>query len=253
MSFIRKTKEQAKEELIKLIDIFKQNEKYYRSEEYLEANVKTEFINKFLIILNWDVNNENNVAPKFKEVIMEAKTEDVKGVVKHPDYALCVGGNPVLFLEAKPPYVKVLNSATYALQLRKYAFSSKKPLSILTDFEELAVYDTRKKPNDEDEADKTRIKYITYDKYVEEFDYLWDTFSYDAVIKGSIENYFNNDDGNYMTNDVDNEILEAIEEWRQLFIKSLRTKKGNITEQNVNMAVQKLINRILFIWRDKGF
>ena len=250
--FTRKTKEEAKEELAKLVNLFKQNAKYYRSEEYLEANVKKEFIDKFLIILNWDVNNENNVAPQFKEVICEART-NVKGVVKHPDYALCVGGNPTFFLEAKPPYIKVLNSSEYALQLRKYAYAAKKPLSVLTDFEEFAVYDTRKKPEDDEEADKNRIKYITYENYINEFDYLWNTFSYDAVIKGSIENYFNINEGNYITNDVDTEILEAIEEWRELFVKSFKSRNGKISERNINMAVQKLINRIVFIWRDKGF
>ena len=85
------------------------------------------------------------------------------------------------------------------------------------------------------------------------FDYLWDTFSYDAVRRGSIDNYFDKTDGNYYVNDVDEEILEAIEEWRVLLVKSVKAKNGNITEQNVNTAVQKLINRIVYIWRDKGY
>jgi hypothetical protein len=36
-------------------------------------------------------------------------------------------------------------------------------------------------------------------------------------------------------------------------VKSVQAKNGNITEQNINMAVQKLINRIVYIWRNKGF
>lgn len=250
--FIRNSKQAAKQELERLVNAFQKNIKYYNTEEYLEAHVRSEYIDKFLTIFGWDVNNENNYAPQYREVIFEARA-NVKGVVKHPDYALCLGGNPVLFIEAKPVSEKLLNASEHALQLRKYAYSSKKPLSVLTNFEEFSVYDTRKKPEDTDEADKARIKYITYDKYLDEFDYLWETFSYDAIVRGSVDTYFDKTDGNYYVNDIDEEILDAIEEWRVLLVKSVKAKNGNITEQNINTAVQKLINRIVYIWRDKGY
>lgn len=252
MGFTRHTKEEALEEVKKLVDMFGKNLRYYKSDEYLEANCKTEFINKFLIALNWDVNNENGVSPKYKEVIMEAKANE-RGVIKHPDYAMCIGGRPVFYVEAKPPSVKILNADKYAMQLRQYATHMEKPLSVLTDFEEFAVYDTRKAPKEDDTADKNRVKFITFDNYEAEFDYLWDTFSYDSVIKGSIDTYFDKDDGNYFKNDVDHELLEAIEEWRELMVKSVKAKNGTVTEQNVNMAVQRLINRIVYIWRSKGY
>lgn len=253
MAFVRHSKEESKEIIRQLVDSFNKNLKYYKSEDYLEANVRAEFIDKFLNALNWDVNNENGIAPKYREVIFEVRANDEEGVVKHPDYALCMGGNPIIYVEAKPPSVKVMNADKYAIQLRKYAYSTKKDISILTDFEEFAVYDTRKKVKDDDTADKARIKYITFDHYIDEFDYLWDTFSYDAVIKGSIDTFFDKDDGNYFVNDIDREILDAIEEWRQLMIKSYQVKSGKITEENINMAVQKLINRIIFIWRKMGY
>lgn len=252
MGFARHSKDEAFGQVKELVSMFRQNIRYYKSEEYLEANCKTEFINKLLVALNWDVNNENGVAPKYKEVVMEAKANE-RGVIKHPDYALCLGGRPVFYVEAKPPSVKILNADKYALQLRQYASHMEKPLSILTDFEEMAVYDTRKTPNEDDPADKGRVKYITFDNYEEEFDYLWDTFSYDSVIKGSIDTYFDKTDGNYYKNDVDRELLDAIEEWRELMVKSIKAKGGMVTEQNVNMAVQRLINRMVYVWRNKGY
>lgn len=249
--FLRHSKEQAKQSLQELIQVFEKNFKYYKSEEYIEANARTEFIDKFLMIFNWDVKNENNVAPRYKEVVLDAKT-NVTGRAKHPDYTLCIGGNPVLYVEAKAPSVKILNADSYALQLRKYGYSNNKNISILTDFEEFAVYDCRKKPKDDDTADKARIKYITFDNYINEFDYLWDVFSYDSVIKGSVDTFFDKTDGNYKSNDVNDEILEAINEWRILLNKSIASKK-EITPKNINMAVQRLINRIIFIWRSKGY
>lgn len=252
MSFTRHTKEEGLEQVRQLVSLFKQNIRHYKSEEYLEENCKAEFINKLLIALNWDVSNENGVAPKYKEVIMEARANE-RGVVKHPDYALCIGGRAAFYLEAKPPSVKVLTADAMALQLRRYASHMSRPVSVLTDFEEFAVYDTRKQPKDGDSADKCRVKYFTFEDYENEFDYLWNTFSYDAVIKGSIDTYFDKTDGNYYKNDIDTETLDAIEEWRELLVKSVRAQNGSINEQNINMAVQRLINRMVYIWRSKGY
>ena len=252
MSFIRHSKEEAFEQVKKLVGMFRSNIRYYKSEKYLEANCKTEFINKLLVALNWDVGNENGVAPKYKEVDMEARANE-RGVIKHPDYAICIGGRAVYYVEAKPPSTKVLNDDKCAMQLRQYASHMDRPISILTNFNEFAVYDTRKQPKEGDPADKFRVKYITFEEYADEFDYLWDTFSYDAVIRGSIDTYFDKTDGNYYKNDIDMETLEAIEEWRGLMVKSVKARNGQVTEDNVNMAVQRLINRMVYIWRNKGY
>jgi len=50
------------------------------------------------------------------------------------------------FVEAKRPSVHIKEDAAPAFQLRRYAWSAKLPLSLLTDFEEFAVYDCRIKP-----------------------------------------------------------------------------------------------------------
>ena len=60
--------------------------------------------------------------------------------------------------------------------------------SLLTDFEELAVYDCNKKPNATDKASAGRIKYLTYNEYLDEFDFLWNTFAKERVLKGSLIN-----------------------------------------------------------------
>lgn len=252
MSFIRHDKDYALNQMKKLVFAFNKNLKYYKSQDYLQANIRKQFVDKMLIILNWDVNNQNQVAPQYKQVVLEART-NVTGVIKHPDYAICFGGKPVFFVEAKPASTKILNADKHALQLKKYSFSAKKGLSILTNFAQFSVYDTRKKPQQEETADKSRVKYLKFDEYVDNFDYLWNVFSYDSVIKGSVDNYFNKFDGNYAVNDVDMQVLEAIQEWRFLFVKGLKNKDGKLTQQNVNTAVQKLINRIVYTWRTKGY
>ena len=54
-----------------------------------------------------------------------------------------------------------------AYQLRRYAWSAKLPLSILTDFEEFAVYDCRVKPGIKDKSSTARVNFYRYEEYAE--------------------------------------------------------------------------------------
>lgn len=60
---------------------------------------------------------------------------------KAPEYSFRIGGARKFFLEAKKPSINIKEDTHPAFQLRRYAWSAKLPLSILTDFEEFAVYD----------------------------------------------------------------------------------------------------------------
>ena len=61
------------------------------------------------------------------------------------------------FVEAKKPSVKLREDISAAFQLRRYAWSAKLPLSVLTDFEEFAVYDCRGKPDKSDKPSSGRV------------------------------------------------------------------------------------------------
>jgi hypothetical protein len=43
-------------------------------------------------------------------------------------------------------------------------------ISIVTDFEEFAIYDWKEKAEHNDKASRTRIDYLTYQKHLEKFD-----------------------------------------------------------------------------------
>lgn len=53
---------------------------------------------------------------------------------KHPDYTLCYGGMRKIYIEAKQSSVDLKTNAEPALQVRRYAYTSKMPITILTDF-----------------------------------------------------------------------------------------------------------------------
>ena len=82
---------------------------------------------------------------------------EVEGAAKAPDYAFRIGGMRKFFVEAKKPAVNIEYDIYPAFQLRRYAWSAKLPLSILTDFEEFAVYESRSKPDKSDSAATGRV------------------------------------------------------------------------------------------------
>jgi uncharacterized DUF497 family protein len=130
--------------VLELVERFDQNLEAYRQGKYNETQVRLEFINPFFEQLGWDIANKRGYAEAYKEVVHEDAIK-VGGATKAPDYSFRIGGVRKFFLEAKKPAVDIKYDTHPAYQLRRYAWSAKLPLSILTDFEEFAVYDNRDK------------------------------------------------------------------------------------------------------------
>jgi hypothetical protein len=127
------------QELLELVERFNTNREAYRSGQYNETQLRREFIDPFFQILGWDVNNEKGYAEAYKDVIHEDSIK-IGGVTKAPDYCFSIGGARKFFVETKKPSVNLKDDISPAFQLRRYAWSAKLPLSILTDFEEYAIY-----------------------------------------------------------------------------------------------------------------
>ncbi len=125
-----------------LIKTYERHRQHYRSGSYKEAQLRVEFIDDLFIALGWDVRNEAGYADAYKDVVHEDAIK-IGTATKAPDYAFRVGGVRKFFLETKKPSVEISSDPEPAWQLRRYAWSAKLPLSILTNFEHLAVYDTR--------------------------------------------------------------------------------------------------------------
>lgn len=182
------TKETFKKKLQQLVDHFLDNEVYYKSKDYKEDHLRQEFLNPFFKALGWDMDNEEGNAPQYREVIHEDRIE-IDGKPKAPDYSFRIGSDRKFFVEAKASFVDVYKGSEPSFQLRRYAWSGKLPVSILTDFEGFAVYDTTIEPKASDKANIGRIKFIQYKDYPVEADYLWDTFSKEGIKKGSFDKY----------------------------------------------------------------
>jgi len=247
------TKEQGRQKIGALVERFQTNIDVYKKSAYNEAQVRREFIDPFFEALGWDVSNKQGFAEQYKEVVLE-DTIKVGRSTRAPDYSFRIGGQRKFFVEAKKPAVNIKEDVSPSYQLRRYAWSAKLPLSIVTDFEELSVFNCQMKPDLKDKTSVGRIGYYTFDEYLDKFDALYDIFSKEAILKGSFDRYAQSTKGKKGTAEVDREFLKEIESWREMLAKNIALRNPDVSIYELNYAVQKIIDRIIFlqICEDRG-
>ncbi|MGA2489376.1 MAG: Eco57I restriction-modification methylase domain-containing protein, partial [Anaerolineales bacterium] len=243
----------APEIICQLVQRFEDNRLSYRSGRYNETQLRHEFLDPFFKALGWDVNNEQGYAEAYKDVINEDSLE-VEGAAKAPDYAFRIGGTRKFFVEAKKPSVNIEYAIHPAFQLRRYAWSAKLPLSILTDFEEFAVYESRSKPDKSDSAGTGRVMLLNYKDYPARWEEIAAIFSREAVLKGSFDKYAKGLKGKKGTMEVDDAFLVEIEGWRDQLARNIALRNSDLDVHELNYAVQMTIDRIVFlrICEDRG-
>ena len=133
-----------------------------------------------------------------------------------------------------------------AYQLRRYGWSAKLALSVLTDFEELAVYDCTIRPKQSDKASHARVLYFGYQEYPDRWRELWDIFSREAVWSGAFDNYAASK-RKRGTSEVDEEFLKEIEGWRDVLARNIALRNKDISSDDLNAAVQSTIDRVVFL------
>jgi type I restriction-modification system DNA methylase subunit len=243
----------APESVIKLCETFAEHREHFRSGNYNEFQLRKQFLDPLFEALGWDMANSQGLAPQYRDVIHEDAIK-IGAHVKAPDYAFTLHGQRKFFLEAKKPSVNIKTDIAPAYQLRRYAWSAKLPLSILSDFEEFAIYDTRIKPAPGDPSSKARVFYCTYDQYPEKWDEIAAIFARDSILKGSFDKYADSAKKKKGTAEVDTAFLEEIERWRDLLARNFALRNPSLNVRDLNFAVQKTIDRLVFlrICEDRG-
>jgi len=237
--------------ILDLVEHFQRNAVDLRSNRYNETELRREFLDPFFEALGWDVNNRLSYSETYKDVVHEPTRETDEGT---PDYCFRVGGTPKFFIEAKKPSVRLKDNLDPALQLRCYAWSSKLPLSVLSNFDELAIYDCRIAPKQGDKASTGRISYYTFDEYPQKWEEIASRFSKEAVLQGSFDRFAISSKAKRGTAEVVAAFLADIEEWRHDLAASIAIRNPRLGQREVNFAVQRTIDRIIFlrICEDRG-
>ena len=232
--------------VVELVELFGSDLALYKRAGYKEAHVRIDFIDPFFEALGWDVRNVRGQREHSKDVIHEDAIT-VAGKIRAPDYSFRIGGARKFFLEAKKPSVSLKGDVGPAFQLRRYSWSVKLPLGILTDFEEFAVYDCRRCPRATDQASVGRLMYFTFDQYLDRFDEIYSMFAKESVQQGSLDHYAQAIKGKRGTNEVDAELLKEIEGWRDALARNIALRNKDLSVHELNFAVQRTIDRIIFL------
>jgi hypothetical protein len=244
-----KTIEQGKEEVAALCQYFSTNRQAFLAPGVNEAHIRQSLIDPLFEALGWDVRNKAMTAPQYREVIPEDSL-DVEGHQKAPDYTFRVGTLRKFYAEAKKCGVNISADSGPAFQLRRYGFSGKLALSILTNFEELGVYDCTLRPYPSERASHARIQYFRFDEYPDRWRELWDVFSREAVWSGAFDQYAASK-RKRGTSEVDAEFLKDMEGWRLALAGNIALRNKDLSSSDdpddLNNAVQLTIDRVVFL------
>ena len=245
-----------------LANDFADHESKYLAPGYQEAEVRKDFIDKFLIALGWDVNHDIQKNPYEQEVKVERGQQ--QGMArKRADYAFSIAPNyrdVRFFAEAKKPSVDIANAQDYFQALR-YGWNSGNPLVVITDFEQFHILDSRYKPN-VDTALNRLVKggAFHYRDYLdpEKFSRIYWLFSREAVVGGSLEKYAVTlpkpsggakqlglfKDG---TQKIDESFLEELDEYRLVLARAFKKTDFSLDGETLTELVQRTLDRLVFI------
>lgn len=229
-----------------LVEKYKKERDTYLSERYNESQLRADFLDEFFELLGWDIKNTSGKSTFEREVILEEGLQTGK-TSKKPDYTFRLYNERKFFLEAKKPHVKIENIDEPAFQVRRYGFTAKLKISVLSNFEYLIIYDCSAPVAKGETHNSYRIKKYHFTEYEEKFNEIKNLLGKDAVYNGNFDKYWESIENQIQTYSIDNLFLEQINKWRTLLGQALFEIKNDIDETDLNDVVQLYLNSIVFL------
>jgi len=238
-----------KKELLRhLINKFEKDKKYYKSVKYNEAQLRTDFLDPLFEILGWDIQNRKSKFTNEREVLLEESLKkDTFSSTKKPDYTFRLFSERKFFVEAKKPNIKIESDSQSAKQVRRYGFTAKLKISVLSNFEYLAIYDCSNIVQENDDALNSRISIYHYTEFENNFNEIQDLIGYESVYSGKFDEKWKDIDVNLKKTNIDNFFLKQINNWRIILGKEIYLHNQNLTEETLNDIVQSYINSLIFL------
>lgn len=209
---------------------------------YQEMEARAEYIDPFLALLGWDMANAQGLPNNLKDVWREESQEGDGG---RPDYTFRIASAKKFFVEAKKPSVDITTNKAAAFQARSYGHTLGLPVSILTNFRTLRIYDSRLEPKSTDDADVGLLNSINYADLPVQFNELFARFGRAAVANGSIDRVYGSTTEGTLA--VSEKFLARINGWRVRLANELRGRYPVLTVIELSDLAQKVINRIIFL------
>jgi hypothetical protein len=239
----------------KLLEKYTADRDYYLTSKYNETLLRSDFLDPFFELLGWDIKNNAGKPTNEREVILEeALKAKASEHSKKPDYTFRLFSERKFFLEAKKPCVSIESNNDTAKQIRRYGFTAKLKISVLSNFEYLIIYDTSVKVEKEDTYQKALVKKYHYTEYENKFDEIKQVLGKESVYSGGFETEWKEIESKINQYSIDNLFLNQINEWRKVLGAEIYKHKPKIDEHQLNDIVQSCLNRVFFlrIWEDRN-
>lgn len=234
--------------ILELVQKYEKNKDYYRSLKYNESQVRQDFLDPFFELLGWDLKNNLQKSYNEREVLLEEGLKDQNDDnTKKPDYTFRLFSFRKFFLEAKKPNVNIIDLPDPAKQVRRYGYTAKLTISLLSNFESLAIYDCSEEVNETDISSKARIKLYHYTEYFEKFEEIRELVGRNNVYNGNFDKTWSVIENKVNLYGIDKKFLNQINIWRLDLGKEIIRIKPLITEENLNDLVQSYLNSIIFL------
>lgn len=213
-----------------------------------ESEARNRFIDPFFTALGWQL-EQTHLPRKLWDVHREYAQRD-NSATKKPDYAFRLNGKLKFFVEAKAPWVRIIDNPDKdaLFQAKRYAYSTngKAPIVIITDFQEFRVFNSLQRPIYDNPLQGVIKEFdLKYTSYVDKWNFLYENFSREAVEAGSLETLRGKISKNTKT--LDAEFLSEIIEWREVLAKNIAIRNEKLTALEINEAVQRILDRLVFI------
>ena len=259
--------EDAYERVSRLVETFKAGEGRYLSQNYQEAEVRKDYIDKFFIALGWDVYHDEQTNPYEQEVKVEPAVV-LAGGQRRADYAFRLAPNyrdVRFFVEAKKPHGDLATADNY-FQAIRYGWNAETPLAVLTDFNEFHVLDCRYKPDIGTALYRHVAKYH-YSEYLDRkrFAEIYWLFSHEAVSKSSLEKRAAELPkhrggvvrqgllpGGYQN--IDESFLKELDGHRITLARMFKNRNPRLDSETLTELVHRTLDRLVFLrfLEDKG-
>ncbi len=229
MSPVSAMQEEARQEITKLVALY-QGLDDKSIKKYSEADTRRVFILPLFKALGWDVSSREEVSEE--ERVSRGRV----------DYAFRIGRIPKFFLEAKALRAD-LDNPQYADQVINYAYHKGVTWAVLTDFEGLKVFNAEVRAADVFQA---RLFELTYGEYLSRFDQLW-LLSREACEHNLLDEEALKWGKKIKKTPVGQQLFSDLVTWRGLLHKHLSFSNQGYTSGEIDEAVQRILDRLMFI------
>jgi type I restriction-modification system DNA methylase subunit len=227
-------KEEAKEVILKLIELYDKVVASGRLKKYTEEETKKDFILPLFRALGWNMEDSSEVS---------AEEQISKGRV---DYGFRINGIPKFFLEAKSLKENLMNEK-FVRQSVNYSWHKGCTWAILCDFEGVRVFNAEWKYSN---PLQSHFMTINHTDFIERFEDLW-LLSRESFEQGALDKKAEKYGKKAKKIPVDKQLLSDFTRFRELLSKSImkdtKNRKLIEKEEDLDEAIQRILDRLIFI------